>query len=160
MVSDYDVGRAVNKLRAAGFTVPAGVSELDLARGWRHVLGGISSAELHRAVDGYLRSDRTYWPKPGQLLAVLEADPHRAVAAIDSPRGWDQTHEGPCPVCGAVLQLLTARQAHPDTADLVWDRGRMRQRTSEDREQPQRYGVLHDRARHAEAGVPCVGAWR
>lgn len=66
-------------------------------------------------------------------------------------RAWEQTHDGPCPVCGAVVQRVAREK-------LGWKwheiQGTKYRRGSTD---APLYRVLHDYRKHQLAGVPHVG---
>ena len=60
---------------------------------------------------------------------------------------WEQSHRGPCPVCGAELRLLTPKERG-------WKPVRI---TTEGHEPGKRFGVLHGWADHRRARIAPVG---
>ncbi len=131
----------------------------DLARAWHKALGRISAASLIAAVERYIgQPGARYFPRPWQIKA-LAAEVGTASGDYVAQLSWNQLQEGPCPVCGAVLQLVT----DPLAQRYVWDPGRRpswRKREKSDPQPEKRYGVLHDREAHERAGVPIVGGAR
>ena len=154
-VTEMGAARAVRSLMQV-YTQPR--DEDATVAAFRMVLDDVSDEELQSVVRQYLKSDRQYFPKPGTLRQMaLENRP--AAEAHTGPIGWDQLQDGPCPVCGAVLQLGT----DPTYRDSIWDAklSRMRKRTKEDPPPNQKYILIHDYATHARAGkngFPIVGA--
>jgi hypothetical protein len=159
-VTEADVRQQVRRLSAIYATSK---SEEDTVRAWMWVLGDdLTPHELAGAVSGYAKGADRYFPAPGRILQ--DALSHRSGATnTDGPRDWNQLQEGPCPVCGAVLQLATeplAQQAvwhhyrNPKTTR--WE-GKLRKRTKDDPPPPKRYTVVHDAAAHQRAGAPIIG---
>ncbi len=122
--------------------------------GWLFVLEGCNDHELRKAVEEYMRSEARYFPKPGEILKHVQASRSKHWGEeTQASKDWNQLQEGPCPVCGAVLQLY----ADPHAAKYVYNprTGRWRNRTADDPPAPKRYAVVHDRAKHAN--TPIVG---
>ena len=155
-----DAQAAINRLRFV-YPLPRDVTVGEAATAWAEVLGDLSVDDLDAAVTAYLKNGGRHFPKPAEirrLAAANRANQTNGGQPSDLRSRylcWEQTNDGPCPVCGAVLQLVTDPFAHR----AVWDadRGMMRKRTSDDPPPPKRYGILHDGPRHAAAGVPAVG---
>lgn len=108
---------------------------------WREVLGDLTEAELADAVGAYLKSDRAYFPKPGQLRALaMQArgvDRNTATTVLENP-------DGSCAVCGAPVELLTPDgQPLPKGMDAAAARAR--------------YGHRHVRMEHDRTGAPMWG---
>ena len=156
-LSDLDVKREIKRL-AIAYGKPT-EPEDELVRLWRHVLEGVSDSAVHEAVDQYVRSEARYFPRAGMIRAIaLEIQAHeyaRRPPDSEPPSNWNSLQEGPCPVCGAVLQL-----AHdPNDTGYTYDvrARRWRKRAEGDWQPPKRYRVLHDGWAHKQAGVPAVG---
>jgi hypothetical protein len=102
---------------------------------WVRALHGIEPRELHAAVDRYLESAARFFPKPGEIRALIprrNGDSPDDGTLLGRYRAW-QFGSGvgdrePCPVCGSVLEETAGRLA-----------------------------VQHDHQRHHEAGIPYVG---
>jgi len=152
-VTELDVRKQVRRLLAA-FSTPKPEDEI-VAAWMQWVAPDVENHELMAAVSEYGKSPSRYMPTPGQIRELAlkaRADTH---AVRLEPSDWNQLQEGPCPVCGAVLQL-----AHdPHGSGQVYDprAGRWRDRTDDDPEPPMRYRVLHDGWTHKERGIPAVG---
>jgi len=155
MVTDLDVRRALKDL-ASVYKRPDGDRD-DMVATWRRALGEVDPRHLEEAVVEYMRSERQFFPKPGQLLVIirrLESESYgdRRVAETAD---WNQLQDGPCPICGAVMRVVT----DPLAKRAVWDHKKrvMRKRQPDDPPPTKRLGVIHDRVRHQQAGVPIVG---
>ena len=134
MLSKQDVGTALDRL-AQVYRVPQGTSLPTLGDVWVRALADVERQAFLAAVDTYLRSPARFFPKPGELRALI-------------PRQMGESHDGtllgryrawqfgsglgdgePCPVCNSVLSQI--------------DSGRL--------------ALHHDHQRHVEAGVGYVG---
>lgn len=137
----------------------------DLLQAWKWVLADeLAYDELMSAVSEYAKSPASYFPSPGKLLEIAlrqrsdsgRSGPVRAV-------GWDQSQEGPCPVCGASLKLLTPEergQTHVFDAK-AWTSipiATLREMGAD--VPPSIYGIVHDLRQHETAGVPAIGFGR
>lgn len=155
MVSEIEV-RSVLRTLAAVYKPPDG-DRAEVVHAWLTVLRGVDADMLGQAVRTYMRSDRQFFPKPGQILALVRQLESESFGdrPPEGSTDWNQLQDGPCPVCGAVLEAVVDPLAH----DVVWDtRARaMRRRTRDDAPPGERFGMIHDRAAHARAGVPIVG---
>ena len=153
MASREQIRTLVGKLATIFNTPPNMEATVD---GWMFVLEGCNDRELLRAVEEYMRSDERYFPKPGQILKNVQATRSKTWGQeTQQSKDWNQLQEGPCPVCGAVLQLY----ADPHASKYVYNprKGEWRPRTADDPEVTKRYQVVHDRVAHERAGVPAVG---
>lgn len=152
MVTEHDIRRQVRRLLAVYNTSKP---EDEIVEAWQWVLGSdVEPVELMAAVSDYAKSGARYMPTPGALREAAIAKRAGRPPDSGSPSDWNQTLDGPCPVCGAVLQLA------PDPVDLgVYDAraGKWRERTADDSPPPKRYRVLHDGHLHRERGEPIVG---
>lgn len=128
-----DVAAVLDRL-ATVYRPPAGTSLPLLGDVWVRALAGIGPAELADAVDAYLRSPARFFPKPGEIRALI---PRQAGAQDDGTlagryRTWQYgsgVGDGaPCPVCGSTLETTT--------------RG---------------WAVLHDHQRHYESAIGYAG---
>lgn len=147
-VTAFDARGHIEQLQAAGYRLPDGTTIERLAKIWGDVLEGITIDELADAVRTYLRDGSRYWPKPYEIRQIA-LDARREAGHVvggggdlrSRYRAWEQHNAdgSPCPVCGAVLQSLTAAQrGAPEGA-------------------PPRYGVYHDVGEHRRRKVPHVG---
>lgn len=155
MMSDPDMRRELRRL-AVAYGKPA-EAEDELVGLWRHVLDGISDRGIVDAVNRYVRSPARFFPRAGVILEIAqEIEASRfGDGGSDRPTDWNQLQEGPCPVCGAVLQM--ARDPH-DGGE-VWDlaKGKWRKHIENDPEPPLRFRVLHDGWLHKSRGISAVG---
>lgn len=108
-----------------------------IARSWAEILGDVSVEQLAQAVSLYVREDHQFMPRPGSLRVLALKQRGVDVPGADPDtfdlwlgRGYEDAtgRLSPCPACGR------AWQAHP------------------------RVTLVHDHARHREAGLPCVGS--
>ena len=156
-VGILDVTRALRKL---GEAYPSRGRRDEVANVWIDVLADLSPRQLERAVLEYMRTDTQYMPAPGQLLALVSnANGAGTVPGRGSVHqtgkqkqasiyhAWEQSHEGPCPVCGARLEALTPEERG-------WNAVGM---TPEGFSPGARFGVLHHGERHRLAGIPAIG---
>lgn len=153
------VAKQVRRLQLAYNTSkPTG----DIVKAWLWVMrDDLEPDELMSAVSEYARGSSSYFPTPGKILEIALRQRRDSGKPIErGPQGWDQRQEGPCPVCGAVMQLLSPEQmGQHEVYDVV-----ARKAISVDalREAgsampPQRYGVLHNLTAHDRAGKPAIG---
>lgn len=136
ILTKQDVARVLDRL-ATVYRVPKGTDITTLGDVWMRALVNVTADELQEATDAYLRSTARFFPKPGELLAMV---PKRERSLDDGTlRGrylvWFHgdgmaAHE-PCPVCGSALDVSHAHGG--------------------------RYVVLHDHQRHFETGIPYAG---
>jgi hypothetical protein len=133
MIGRQDVATALDRL-ATVYAAPK-VALPTLGDVWVRALTGVEPRELHAAVDRYLQSPARFFPKPGELRALIprhNGDEHDGSLEGRS-RAWQYgsaVGDGePCPVCGSTL-------AQDATGRLV---------------------VLHDHQQHVEAAVGYVG---
>ena len=160
-MTELDVKREIRRLAVAYGKPPE--AEAELVGLWRHVLEDVPLSAVQEAVSRYVKSDARYFPRAGMIrtLARQVDGEHIGPREAGSSSDWNATQEGPCPVCGAVLQLADDPN---DPGTKVYDarRGRWRDRTPDDPIPPRRYRVLHDGWAHKAAGVPPVGdvVWR
>lgn len=109
-ITQMDVRRMLRTLQDAGYNIPRDTDDKRLARVWCRYMSGFDVEAVNAAVDGYIRDGKHYWPKPGEILQrAREGGAKGPGETDDSPRGrylrWEQTHDGPCPVCGATIGL-------------------------------------------------------
>ena len=115
----FDIDAAFGRLQAAGLPLPPtweAVGRGRVAAEWQQALGeAITKADLDAAVTGYIRTDRKFWPTPGQLLALA---PPRATTHGPSWRepdlrryDWYALRAGPD---GPVVRLLPDWRARRD----------------------------------------------
>lgn len=139
----------------AFFRVPGNRTSAEA--GWYAILSDVTDLELKDAVREYMRSDRSFFPKPGQLLTYIEQERQRDYGSRPQRAKDEEFHDAgaPCPVCGAVLQLA----ADPLAKLSVWDhkKGMMRNRRPDDPPPKMRLAVVHDYAAHAKAGAIIIG---
>lgn len=150
-LSTLDVSRAIRGLEPI---YGARKNRDELVGAWHDILRGFDGETVKRAARKYAQSNARFFPTPGQISEI--ARELQAETFGDKPiaePAWDQRQEGPCPVCGAVLQLVT----DPQAAREVWTVGKWRRRTQTDAPAPKRYQVIHDAERHRIAEVPIVG---
>lgn len=131
-VTISDVREQIQRLTFV-YALPKGVQMGPLAEAWTEALEGVNPSEMQQAVGDYIRGGGTYFPKPSEIRRrVLETRQQHGAKKATDLRGryyaWEQSHEGPCPVCGAVLQLYEGR-----------------------------YHVIHDYPEHQRQRVPHVG---
>lgn len=149
MITDMDIMRAHRRL-AAVFKAPE--DRQAVLEAWRYVLGEYDPEELLFAVSEYLRGEHSYFPKPGKLRAVILAKRRESGAVPKSSGRW-RPGDGPCPVCGADLEVLP-----PDHQVLIV-------RTEGGLKNVQIAGtgpvfdILHDLDAHDAAGQPAVGPY-
>lgn len=91
--------------RLAGAYNPPRAERENRMRTWQAVLDDVVDSDLESAVTIYLKSDRNYYPRPGQLRAI-------ALSAATKPGKVPNTTEfnaadGSCAICGAPVELLT-----------------------------------------------------
>lgn len=153
-VTEHDITKQVRRLMA---TFNTSKPAEEIVEAWKWVLGDdVDAPELMAAVSEYAKGASRYFPTPGQIReAALRDRAHRPRPVDQAPDDWNQLQDGPCPVCGAVLQLAT----DPLAERMVWDSRKhaMRPRTKDDPPPPKRYTVVHDAETHRGAGVPAVG---
>lgn len=143
-VTAMDARHQIGRLESAGYRLPDAGAER-VAAAWVEALDGVAAEDLADAVTSYIQGTSSYWPKPGALRG-LAIDARRD--RLNGGQGgdlksrylaWEQSHEGGCPVCGAVMQIVQAgNRGVPDTA-------------------AGRYGVIHDYGEHARKRVAHVG---
>lgn len=130
-ITALDAEREIKRLVAAGYNPPGGSTEESMGRIWADVFDGVNADELRTAVRAYIREGGRYWPRPGELRS-LAVGARGASSGPSDLRGryfaWEQKHEGPCPVCSAVLQLHEGR-----------------------------WNVIHDAYEHQRQGIGHVG---
>lgn len=160
MVAEHDIRKQVRRLSAVYSTSKP---EDQVVEAWKWVLGDdVGPVELMSAVTDYAKSGARYFPTPGQIREAALG--HRSgVTNPEAPRDWNQLQEGPCPVCGAMLQLAT----DPLAQQVVWHHyrnpkttrweGKLRKRTKDDPPPLKRYTVIHDAGAHQRAGAPIIG---
>lgn len=136
MLAKTDVAAALDRL-ATVYTAPKGVSLATLGDVWFQALHELAAPQLRVAVDTYLRSSARFFPKPGEIRALVprtNGDEHDGSLA-GRYRAWQYGSalgDGePCPVCGSTLEVSE--------------------------EHGGRYVVLHDHQRHIEAGLGYAG---
>lgn len=153
MVTDLEIRKNVRRLMAVFSTSKA---EDEVVEAWKWVLASdVEPMELAMAVSDYAKSGARYFPTPGQLREAAMAHRTSQPAEAGASKDWNQLQEGPCPVCGAVLQLAT----DPLASRQVYDSrvGKWRARTRDDPPPTKRYTVVHDLAEHARRDAPVVG---
>ena len=139
-VQYLDVNRAIQKLAKV---YGKSVRKDELAPIWADVLRNVSRSAFEFAVSDWLASDAYYFPKPGQIRAkAIEIEGRRT----PSKKNVSTIDDGPCPVCGAEIRLLTPEERG-------WKRLPV---TPDDFEPIKRFGVLHDLDKHERAGVPAI----
>ena len=111
---------------------------------WHDILGSTPDAELHDAVTVYLRSDASFFPKPGKLLSIIA---QRRRQAQDMAKGSPLFHEdGSCAICGNPMQWVTPDgQPLPASMDPVEHRARLH--------------VIHDLHEHRRVNAPIIGRY-
>lgn len=139
-LTDLDLRRQIKRLKAIYNTKK---TDDELVEAWRWVLGDLEPHELMSAVSDYAKGGGRFFPVPGQIRE--HAVQKRPGAGNFESTDWNQLQEGPCPVCGAVMRLLTPKE---QTFGGDYAEG-----------EAQRYGVLHDLGMHTRAGEPAVGYW-
>ena len=152
-MNDVDLKREIKKL-AIAYGKPE-VPEDEAIGLWRHVVEGLSDRSVTEAVNQYVRSPARFFPRAGQIAEIArEIEASTFGDRRDAgPKDWNALQDGPCPVCGAVLQLY----AHDKRE--TWDArvNKWRKRTPDDPDPPRRYRLIHDAAAHARAGASMVG---
>ena len=96
--------------------------------GWMHVLRDVNDHDLTRRVDEYMSSPAAYFPKPGQLKPPSSETMSRQNYGPSSDDEDRDKAMDPCPVCGAVIQLV--KRPRPDGSIT------------------KRYDIIHDREAH------------
>lgn len=139
-VNELDLRRQIKRLTAI-FNTKKTVDEL--VEAWKWVLSDLEPHELMSAVSDYARGGSRFFPTPGQIRenAIQKRPGAESFVSTD----WNQLQEGPCPVCGAVMRLLTPKEQTFGGSYAEGD--------------ALRQGVLHDLGQHTRAGVPAVGCW-
>jgi hypothetical protein len=134
VIGRQDVAAALDRL-ATVYAAPK-VALPTLGDVWVRALAGIEPRELHTAVDRYLQSSARFFPKPGEIRALIprqNGDTPNDGTLAGRYHTWQQGSAlgdgAPCPVCGSTL----AQDAS----------GRLT--------------VLHDHQQHVEAGIAYVG---
>lgn len=142
MIAKLDALEQVKRLNSAGYSLSRGATAEGVASLWTETLD-VRSDELRSAVSVYVRKGGRFFPKPGELLDIvrdLRSEQGGRPSDLRSKYlAWEQHQQGPCPVCAAVIQLVTAEQ-----------RGGVSEGAA-------RYGILHDFREHQDARVPHVG---
>lgn len=160
-VTAMDVQSQLKRLVSAGYRAPNNGDLEHTAAVWVKVLEGIEAHEFRQAVERYLRSDARYFPRPGHIRNVALEGRANGNAPLHTLEAqylrWEASQEGPCPVCGATLRMVSADES--DTPPVIWDPelDRIRKRTEDDPSPPDRLAVMHDPTEHAAARVPHVG---
>jgi hypothetical protein len=119
-------------------TSPAATEEdvTRLAETWLEVLGDLPLTSINRAVTVYLKSEKRFFPKPGEIRALARQYLEPGVETLaDRHAAWLRNgmsdrlggRHTPCPVCGAELAFY------------------------------RRFEMRHDQQRHYEAGVGYAG---
>ncbi len=122
------------------FKRPAHASEdlAQLAGDYAEICGDVSEQQFTQAVSEYLKSEARFFPKPGELRGLAKQQRGIVPLGAADPGSFDEwlragyriRRDGPltpCPACSRFWE----------------DRGRMK--------------LIHDHARHATLGLPCVG---
>lgn len=142
MIAHFDALEQVKRLASAGYGLSRDATAEGVARLWTETLE-IKPEELRQAVSSYVKRGGRYFPRPGDLMDIVRdqrtqqgGKPGDLYATY---MAWEQNHEGPCPVCGAVVQLVTASQRGDVSAG------------------PDRLGMHHDWRIHRDKRVPHVG---
>ena len=114
-MNDLDLKREIRKL-AIAYGKPESPEDETLGL-WRHVLDGLSDKAITEAVSRYVRTSARYFPRPGQIREIaLEIESQTfGDRKPEEPKELD----GPCPVCGAVLQLARDNAQARDEARTV-----------------------------------------
>ena len=154
-VTEIDIRRQVRRLEVV-FSTKKTTDEI--VEAWKWVLADdLDADELMKAVSDYAKSGGRYFPTPGQIREIALVG---RVAGIygqkAGPKAWDQTLDGPCPICGAVLRMLKPEEQ----VQFGWDEkdGKFMHMGADS--ECSRFGVLHDRRKHEQANQPAVGYWR
>ena len=117
----------------------------ELVEGWRWVLGSdITQVELMTAVSEYAKAGGRFFPTPSQIRTLAIAGRRDNVTSTGTSSDWNQTLEGPCPTCGALLRLLEPGEQ----VNYGWDDEKRAYVNQNTVPKAARYGVLHDLARH------------
>jgi len=132
-----DARAEAKRLARAGYRAPD-YGPNQAADIWCEIIRDVSPSDFREAVTRYMLHGGVYWPVPSQLRDLaIEVQRERLMAtsrANESPGD----PAAPCPVCGARLRTLTdEEQGVPGASP--------------------RLGVLHDVAKHREAGAPWIG---
>lgn len=129
-ITQLDAEREIKRLVSAGYNPPGESTAEGMSRIWADVFDGVAVEELRTAVSRYIRDGGRFWPRPGELRTMALGTRNNGTPTDLRSRyyAWEQTHEGGCPVCGAVLQLFEGR-----------------------------YAVVHDFHEHRRQGIPHVG---
>ena len=136
-VSETEIRKQFRRLKPV-YSPPRAVKDpAELIESWAYLLQDMADADLDTAVTLYMRSEAEWWPKPGQLRALVFTDGARAAAqgegnAMSNP-------DGSCIVCGAPVEWLDAN-GEPTALD-----------------KPGRYHIRHHRAKHDAEGVAVPG---
>ena len=157
MITKPEIARAVARLSAAGYNAPRDADAfLDLCYD-RFRGKPFDSTHLMVAVNGIIDGGDSYFPKVGRLLALMAEVRSEDQQGKQGPSSdWNQTLEGPCPTCGALLRLLEPE----DQVNYAWDDEKRAYVNQNAIPKANRYGVLHDLAKHRSAGTVAVGYWR
>lgn len=154
-LTDMDLRKQINRL----LTVFGSSKSADeLVEGWRWVLGSdITQVELMEAVSEYAKAGGRFFPTPSQIRTLAIAGRRdNYMSSTGASSDWDQTLEGPCSTCGALLRLLEPEEQ----VNYGWDDEKRAYVNQNAIPKAARFGVLHDLARHRSAGTVAVGYWR
>lgn len=158
MITQPEIARAIDRLIDAGFTPPKRLEGYVRAVHDSAKRSGrrFDSTHLTSAVSLIIDSESAYWPKPAKLLGAMStvlADELRMDGGR-SPDGWNGVD--PCPVCGAAFREL----GPAEQVQATWDDEAKAFRNMAAEATGPRMGILHDRRKHEDAGVPAIGYWR
>lgn len=144
MITEVDVSRAFAKLTDI-YWPPK--NEEATKRIWMNVLKEVDPADFALAVHAYLQSPETKFPKPGQILRLIQEETTKRVPGF---KARDEIIvDGRCVVCGAGWTRTTREDRDPNNLHGLRDRPPL-----------ERIGMIHDAEKHRQAGVPAWGLWR
>jgi len=161
MATEWAIKEQLRRLEGA-YTPPKAEGPM-VVKTWVDVLDDVPDEDLRRAVSSYLKSDRSFHPKPGQIRVIAKKELVKAGEEADEGTLMANP-DGSCAVCGAPIELLTA-WGTPIPGDwstppmpagltalqmLAWAEENVDSRLIRSRA---RYGHRHDFEAHERAGI-------